>query len=97
MGTNFKEGNSMLFMQLLMTALLLSVTMGIGIVNYGDMYSIQVAQSSFQGYFSSYTFTSLIVTGTAMAVQPVVTANYSAGKIDRVKTVRNYGFGISLV
>ena len=63
-----------------MTILLLSVTMAIGIRNYDDMYSIQVSQSAFQGYFSSYSFSSLLIAGTAQSVQPVAQANASAGK-----------------
>ncbi len=90
----WQEGYTIFLMQFLMTILLLSVTMAIGIRNYDDMYSIQISQSAFQGYFSSYSFSSLLIAGTAQSVQPVAQANASAGKWDRVRRVRTFGYRI---
>ncbi len=95
--SNSKDGFSSMFLQLTSGIMLVSFTMAIGFVNYGDDNVISGYTASFQGYFSLFMFFNLIIIGTAQTMMPLVSYNNQIGDIERIKKSRNLGFSVALI
>lgn len=93
---NKKLGRSALFLQAIMAIILLSSTMGIGIVFWGQQEVVTLYQSSFQGFYALFSFANMILIGTCLTMQPIVAFNNEKGYTDRVKATKSLAMRLSL-
>lgn len=92
-----KLGGTSFLLQGINAFIILSVTMGIGFTNYNDITAISVYQTTFQAYFSLFTFVSLIVIATTFTMSPIVSYNHAIGEYGRVKETKRIATKITLI
>ncbi len=92
-----KLGGTSFLLQGINAFIILSVTMGIGFTNYNNETAVAVYQTTFQAYFSLFTFVSLIVIATTFTMSPIVSYNHAIGEYERVKETKRIATKITLI
>lgn len=92
-----KLGISTMFLQLSSALILLSFTISIGLVYYGDSTATLNFSSAFQGYFSLFILFVLPVNGLAQATQVLVSYNYHRNRYKKANDAKNIGIRIVIL
>ncbi len=92
-----KNGTSYMGTELLQTVILLTLTMSIGFVFYGQYDVILFYSACFSNYSSMFAFLNIIALATLLSVVPLINYSYNIRDHERLKEAKKLGLNVLIL